>query len=252
VDDLDGDGRPEIVAGCTNSQISAFDTNLERLWNRDGIYHGVRKVLASDLDGDGKKEVLAADHYGSVAIIAADGRSCGGAYSELGDVCFDVGDINGDGRPELVNGSSTGVLSAFSYPVTPLFQFSNYGYAVREVKVLDLEGDGRAAVLVASDTGYLYALDGGGKVRWQRDLGAALLAMAIGQTGRPGVGGRYLAVGQRDGTVRALDLAGAPLAEFAVGRSVKFLKCFDLNGDGADEIVVVDTGNRCFVLGLSL
>ncbi|MBM4084029.1 MAG: hypothetical protein FJ272_04490, partial [Planctomycetes bacterium] len=44
VDDLNGDGRLEIVAGCTNSQISAFDGQFNRLWNHGGVYHGVRKV----------------------------------------------------------------------------------------------------------------------------------------------------------------------------------------------------------------
>ena len=245
VADLRGDGTKQIVAGCSNSQISAFDLGLERLWNRDGVYHGVRRIAVSDLDGDGRNEVLAADHYGSVHIIRADGTSKVSAYSELGDVCFDVGDLGGEGRPALVNGSSTGVLTAYEYPVKALFSFNNHGYAVRQVICLDLDGDGRDEVLVASDTGFLYALDGKGECKWQRGLGSAVLDVAVGKRAQ----GLFLVTGQRDGAVRILDHGGTVLAASAVGSAVRSLSCADLDGDGADEVIVIDEANRCTVFG---
>ena len=42
-----------IVAGFTNSQISLFDSSFNRIWNRGGIFHGVRKLQSTDLRGDG-------------------------------------------------------------------------------------------------------------------------------------------------------------------------------------------------------
>ncbi|MBM4049870.1 MAG: hypothetical protein FJ279_32645, partial [Planctomycetes bacterium] len=241
VDDLNGDGRLEIVAGCTNSQISAFDGQFNRLWNHGGVYHGVRKVAAADLDRDGQKEVLAADHYGSVAIITADGRRKTGAYSELGDVAFDVGDLNGDGKQEIVNGSGTGTLTAFAYPVAALWSFNNYGYAAREVMLWDVDGDGRPETLVASDTGYLYVLDGSGKVKWQADLGSPVLALTRGTAG--------IVVGQRNGSVLILDRQGAVLAAHRLSSPIKRLKCVDVNADRVDEIVIVTESNLCVVLG---
>ncbi|MBT7164567.1 MAG: hypothetical protein HN904_17435, partial [Victivallales bacterium] len=169
-EDLDGDGHPEIIAGCTNSQISAFDQSFSQVWNFDGVFHGVREVRCADLDDDGRPEVLAADHYGSVNIISADGKTRTRVYSELGDVAFGTGDMDGDGRRELVNGSSTGALSAYAYPAKRLFTFNNYGYAVRAILLVDTDGDGKDETLVASDTGYLYALDAKGVVKWQADL----------------------------------------------------------------------------------
>lgn len=244
VDDLNGDGKKEIIAGCSNSQISAFDASLQRIWNRDAIYHGVRKVLTADLDGDGKKEVLAADHYGSVAIIRADGRSASRAYSELGDVAFDVGDINGDGKLEVVNGSSTGSLSAYAKPPDPTFSFNNYGYAVRQVMLMDIDGDGKAETIVASDTGYVYALDDKGDVKWRTDLESPVLSLTRGKLPM----GESILAGLRSGGLRVLDLKGKLVAGGNLSTPVKLLKCADLDGDGAEEIIAVEECNRCVVL----
>jgi hypothetical protein len=178
VADIDGDGRPEIIVGTTNSNISAFRwPDLARVWNQNGIYHGAGRIALADLDGDGKLEVLVSDHYGSVHIISADGRRKWNAYSELGDVTFDTGDINGDGKLEILNGSSTGVLAAAAFPIKPLWAFNNYGYAVRTVLASDLDGDGKAETIAGLDSGYLFALGGDGKVRWQVETGSAVLSL---------------------------------------------------------------------------
>ena len=243
---MDGDGQPEIIAGCTNSQISAFDRGFSRIWNFDGVFHGVREVRCADLDDDGRPEVLAADHYGSVNIISADGKTRTRVYSELGDVAFGTGDMDGDGRRELVNGSSTGALSAYAYPAKRLFTFNNYGYAVRAILLVDTDGDGKDETLVASDTGYLYALDAKGVVKWQADLGAAVLHVASGRVLEGGTTG--IVTGQRDGLVRVLDPSGRTVSTHSLGAPVKLLKCADVDGDGHDEIIAVDDANRLVVL----
>ena len=90
---------------------------------------------------------------------------------------FDAADINGDGKLEVLNGSSTGVLAASAYPVNPLWSFNNYGYPVRAVLARDLDGDGKAEVLAGLDSGYLFALGGDGQVRWRVEAGSAVLSL---------------------------------------------------------------------------
>ncbi|PIU64962.1 MAG: hypothetical protein COS85_10570 [Armatimonadetes bacterium CG07_land_8_20_14_0_80_59_28] len=246
VQDLDGNGENEVIVGTTNCFVSVFDQNLHLLWSRDANYHGVRKILATDLDGDGRQEVLAANHYGGVAIYDVKGRLVGRTYSELGDVALAVGDIDGDGKPEIANGSSTGVFTLSAFPTKTLFSFNNHGYAVREVAMVDLNGDGHDEVLIASDTGYVYALDREGKTLWRADLGSAVVAMTITAVGKAGQ--KSIVVGQQDGSVQVLDLTGRVQARHTLGASVGLLRCADINADGHDEILAASANQGLVVL----
>ena len=243
--DLNGDGTVEIVAGCTNSQISMFDPEFNRIWNHGGIYHGVRKIIAADLSASGRKDILAADHYGSVHVIDPSGERPGNAYSELGDVAFDVGDINGDGELEIVNGSGTGVTAAYSSGLKRLWQFDNHGYNTREVVCWDLDGDGRSDVLVASDTGYVYALDGNGEVRWRSELGAPVTGLAVADAR----GHKEIAVGLANGHLVVLDARGQPTAGCGGTSPIRFVRAVASDATGGRHYITVDEEERLRVFG---
>jgi len=243
--DFDGDGGIQIVAGCTNSQISMFDSEFNRIWNRGGIYHGVRKLMAADINANGRPEILAADHYGSVHVIAPNGDYLGRAYSELGDVAFDVGDIDGDGRMEIVNGSGTGVTAAIDSAFDTRWQFNNYSYNTRQVVCRDLNGDGKSEILLASDTGYVYALDGAGKIWWQTDLGTAVVALAARRVTEDKT---EFVAGLVSGDLVILNGLGKITATHPGSAPVKFVATVDHPDADAQQIVVVDTENRLRVL----
>ena len=254
VSDLKGDGQIRLLVGFgggAESQVVAYDGDLQMLWSAGPVYHSAGRLGAADLDGDGLNEVLVSDHYASVHIISADGKYVVRTLSDMTKTCFDVGDINGDGKLELLNGCDGGVLKALAYPARELFRFSNYGYGVRDVRAVDIDGDGQVEVVVASDSGYIYVLDGSGRVTRQFDLGSDVLAMAIRGISGVGRGERGLQVlaGQRDGSVRLLDAMGTQIGEHGMGAAIMRLGCFDLLGDGREQIVAVDAANNLVVLG---
>jgi len=177
VGDLEGNGEPSVLVGTLNGNLARLNPALELQWRHDEIEHGTRELRLADLNADGKQEILAASKYGSVEVFSADGAELRGLYSELGDVEFAVGDINGDGAPEIVNGSSTGAFCCARPGGEVLWRFNNHGYAAHDVEIASLAGAPRVAV--ASETGYVYALDGAGNAPNQAFIGPAVRRLAF-------------------------------------------------------------------------
>ncbi|MDQ0112735.1 rhamnogalacturonan lyase family protein [Paenibacillus harenae] len=99
-----GDRASDILLKDRYHKVWALNRDFELLWTHEG--NPGHYPWAHDLDGDGKDEVMA-----GYDLLDSEGRllwSC----SDLEDHadCIWVGDVNGDGEPELVIGGSVTVM----------------------------------------------------------------------------------------------------------------------------------------------
>jgi hypothetical protein len=228
----------------------SFTPVVEWQWSSDGGAPGYDDVMmmpaVGDLDGDGFPEVVvtayAANSYGgSGALVILDGRSGReiAAYTSIGgygpnaSAGVALGDLHGDGRPEIVTITpdarvlvlhADGSLLWASEPRPA--DLSPYGYPV----IADLDGDGRAEIVAG---------------RAIFDTKANLV----------GVGAYGMGSGYAIPVVADLDLDGAQ--EVIVGNaaysrdgSAKWVAptpdgwpaVADFDGDGLGEVVVVAGG----------
>ncbi len=129
---------------------------------------GAAPALA-DIDGDGANEILFASN-GSIFAVNANGTLVAGFPSRrpasFGPASQSmsapvVGDVDGDGWPDIVVGSQGGLLLAVdgSGEVIDGFPVAVGSEALTTPALADLDGDGDLELLVAGDDGYLSAYD---------------------------------------------------------------------------------------------
>ncbi len=184
VGDFDGNGKQTLVAGAGaggGPQVRIFNVNTKPIggfFAFDQKFRGGVSVAAGDLNGDGRDEIIAGAGPGGgphVRIFKANGSAIGGFFAFdqkfRGGVSVAAGDLNGDGRDEIVavsGAGSTTLMRIFDAKGTLLREVQPFGRNYRsgaQAAAGDVNNDGRIeAVAVPARSGAqddaAFAIDG--------------------------------------------------------------------------------------------
>ncbi|NLF17345.1 MAG: PQQ-binding-like beta-propeller repeat protein, partial [Lentisphaerae bacterium] len=242
--DLDGDGRPEILAGCGNMRLHCIDTAGKELW-RFRTDHGICTTLTSaDVFGEGRTRLLAGNGLtssaGSCWVLDERGKTLQRYYN--GSWCtalpaIAVGDLDGDGKQTVFCGNNRGDVRAYAAvttPVQPLW-IRNMTRPIRSLTVLPRPGG--AVLAVGSDSGTLCAFDESGALAWRLPLSSAITHTALLRRGD----GVLLAAGCKDGRVFLVTPSGEMAGQAARPGRLQDLAVVRNAADGtrSDAVVVV-------------
>jgi subtilisin family serine protease/PKD repeat protein len=164
VDDLDGDGRREIVV--TGSSILVMDANgLARPgWPRSFPHWLTNSPAIGDVDGDGRKELVVKTVTGSGAmyVYRADGTlapgwpqnvdpDLGASYGADSEPV--LGDLDGDGASEIVVGGHDGRVLAYRGDGSPMpgWPQPTVPVPVNSPAIGDIDGDGQPEVVAGTE-----------------------------------------------------------------------------------------------------
>ena len=171
-EDVDGDGVAEVVAGLYNlaaneTQIVYYKLGGED-WTRHVIDHdclgGAHDIIFADLDDDGERELIANAAYSEVSGIwiykrGADPQRPWRKHEVLRGLVTEglaVGDLDGDGVPEIVGGPDwfkADPAGPFEGPWTRRTFAPNFREMCR-VALADISGSGKPDILIV-DSEYM-------------------------------------------------------------------------------------------------
>lgn len=245
-DDINGDGKPELLLGVGNMRLHCLDAGGEELWRFRTDHGTCDTITTADLYGDGRRLVIAANGLtsssGTVWVFDGVGtllQSYRHAPWGSSTPALAVADLTGNGTNMLICGNTQGNVQA--YP--PLdgerapqeLWLHNLTRPIRAL--LPLAAEGRAGfVAVGADSGYLSAFGADGQSCWGVPLSGAVVRLVStqGADGTPG-----LAAGCADGTVFCLNAEGAVRGVARCGGRLRDLLTADTDGDGRAELIAV-------------
>ncbi len=268
IGDLNGDGKPDLaVANSSTNNVSILLGNGAGSFGLATNFSAGASpisVAIGDLNGDGRPDLAVANHHsGYVSILLGNGDGTFGAATNYavgalgyGPYFVAIGDLNGDGKPDLVtanvSGDNVSVLLGDGTGSFGLATNFNVGNGPTSVAIGDLNGDGKpdlAAVNFASSTVSVLLGDGTGSfgLATNFSVGSSLaqISVAIGDLngdGKPDLATPNSAPNNDNVSVLLGDGTGSfgLATNFNVGPGPIFVAIGDLNGDGKPELATAN------------
>jgi GH25 family lysozyme M1 (1,4-beta-N-acetylmuramidase) len=182
--DVNGDGRPDLIARNPDGTLVVYPHNATTTigtgsWALSTTvgtgWQEMTALLAADVDGDGRPDLIARTPAGNLVVYphnATDTIGTGMWHAPATTVgtgwasktALLVGDVNGDGRPDLIARNPDGTLVVYPHNATSTIGTGTWAGAVsvgtgwqgKEALLLgDVDGDGRPEIVARDADGTL-------------------------------------------------------------------------------------------------
>ncbi len=278
VDDLDGDGVPEVIFATTNGLLYCVDGSTGSVqWtfqfasDTDTVDYDQRcSPTVADLDGDGAKEVVFGSHLNPTGVYCLDSSGALKWYTPLAPILTGapVADLDGDGVLEVIVSygnslqSDTDTVYAIDGATgTVEWKFPAVYVVAPTPAVEDLDGDGEYEVVFSASNGNsfpsedrLYCVSGvSGAEKWEIVFENPVSSPTIGDVdgdGQPEVvalaadsSGMVVVVDAQGNIERytKLEVGSVVIWPFGVAKPA----LADVDGDGIPEIIAAYSGTHC-------
>jgi len=252
-DDVNDDGRPEVIVGSAGFCVYLLDEDGHELWRHELPHYlhdpTVEAVTTASLGQRGGAVIAGSNNCHVHALDPSDGHELWRFEVIHGVNDMASVDMTGNGVDEIlavtewwtwhcIDASGQGLWKHWA--VRP-----NYAPGANVVRAGDVDGDGTPEMIVGSIDTCVYCFDNDGERVWEFFTGEEIAALALVDTN--GSGRPEIIAGSMNGYVYALDGQGKLLWQVNLGDEVNSLTALS---DGLDVRIVAGTdGRQAFVLG---
>lgn len=253
-EDVDGDGKADLIFGATDGQIHIFSSNGNEIirppnWPKKTNAPIISEVTVADVDNDGKLDILATTMNGKLYCLNRDGKEKWSVQLK-GKIKLtppEVSKVSNEGEYNIfvgtgVAGTKSGLIYRIDKSGNIIWEISTTSTISGKVIASDLDGNGEKEILTKDDSGKVYVLGLNGIMKkgwpvstapnlsWPFDVGTGDLDGDGIQEVFTTTPDKKLIVWNKNGEVRSeVKLTdGSHTAP----------KLADLNGDGKDEFII--------------
>lgn len=268
LDDVDRDGVVELIVGAAQwGSETCYDTRTTKQeWSIRNPEHGTTDVIAADLDGDGTKEIVwGAGHTssGKDQIYVASWKQqkilwrsthVDGPFSAPG-----YGDLDGDGKPELVtvssrsdagyNGPRIVVIDGTTYRQRAISPPLSRGSAPPRLQLVDVDADPQLEIVTQAGSlaAWDYRAPGTFTKVWELSLGRESVTSFL-VADLDGKAGLEVAVGTNQFLYRFDFQSKRQLSKsFYLGGFVHDVQAADPDQDGRIELIARSADGNLYV-----
>jgi hypothetical protein len=166
--DLDKDDKNEMILGGVDDTVYVTNPQGRELWRCD--VHGLPlSIVAGDIAGDEEKEIAAVSltNRGDVRVLGYKQGLLWAYSAEQAFLCVAVGDLDANGKEEVVAGGFSGTLLALDG--TGKLRWKRQvceESSIGSIATGNILGDFRPEIVVGTSKHGVYALDSQGNVVW--------------------------------------------------------------------------------------
>ncbi|EGG16788.1 hypothetical protein DFA_07766 [Cavenderia fasciculata] len=188
--DVNGDSMLETVIGTSIGYVYVLDVRGKPITSLtlplDSIYS---QVVVEDLNKDGNVEIIVADSNGNLVCFSNTGDELWeNRFAGMTESHVSIGDINGDGILDVVLGSMSGAIYAWSgdsgkelvdFPIKTKSLVLSPLLLVDLSLDIDLNGRNGLSIITHTSDGVLFSIDGKQSCANKLDIGDSSVSMVL-------------------------------------------------------------------------